>query len=176
MFDDLIDYLSHVSLLMSLGGLIVAGLSCCHEGQYLVGRQKKHATLSQPARPEGALVGMAPAGTWMWMSLFPNSAASIPKDPARFLTMLSAAWALPHHLAELPGEDQLAAPWSAGRFDEQNVAVVWCPGEAGRYAGHARTHRQLGIILGFWTLAGEAGELIFSQGLHLNRMRFSIPR
>jgi hypothetical protein len=32
----------------------------------------------------GPYFGMAPAGTWMWMSLFPNSVASIPKDPARF--------------------------------------------------------------------------------------------
>src|SRR5262249_483579 len=42
----------------------------------------------------GPSLGMAPAGTCTWMSVFSNRAASIPKSAARFLTMLSAACAL----------------------------------------------------------------------------------
>ena len=42
----------------------------------------------------GPSLGVAPAGTWIWMSVFSNREASIPYEPARLLTMLSAAWAL----------------------------------------------------------------------------------
>jgi hypothetical protein len=42
MFDNLINYLSHVSLLTSLGGLIIDEVSpVCRDGQYLVGRGQK---------------------------------------------------------------------------------------------------------------------------------------
>src|SRR5207248_8655007 len=42
----------------------------------------------------GPSLGMAAAGTWIWMSLFSNSAGAMPIAAAPLLTILSAAWAL----------------------------------------------------------------------------------
>ena len=42
----------------------------------------------------GPSFGVAPAGTWMWMSLFSKRAGSMPNEAARFLTIESAACAL----------------------------------------------------------------------------------
>ena len=42
----------------------------------------------------GPSLGVAPAGTWMWMSLFSKRPASMPSAAARFLTRDSAACAL----------------------------------------------------------------------------------
>ena len=42
----------------------------------------------------GPSLGVAPAGTWTWMSLFSKRLASMPSAAARFLTRLSAACAL----------------------------------------------------------------------------------
>ena len=55
--------------------------------------------------------------------------------------------ALLHHVAELAGEDQLAAAGHARRLDEQDVAADRRPGEAGRHARHARAHRDLVLEL-----------------------------
>ena len=43
---------------------------------------------------DGPSFGMAPAGTWTWMSSRSNIAGSAPSCAARALTRLSAAWAL----------------------------------------------------------------------------------
>ena len=43
---------------------------------------------------EGPSLGIAPAGTWMWMSLFSNRLSPIRSWRVRDLTRLSAAWAL----------------------------------------------------------------------------------
>ena len=55
----------------------------------------------------GPSLGVAPAGTWMWMSLFSNSARV---DAQRGGAVLHQAQrglrALAHHVAELAGEDQ----------------------------------------------------------------------
>ena len=42
----------------------------------------------------GPSFGVAPAGTWMWMSLVSKRSASMPSRLARFLTIESAACAL----------------------------------------------------------------------------------
>src|SRR5262249_61557394 len=51
--------------------------------------------------------------------------------------------ALLHDVAELPREDELAAPGRAGRLDEKEVAAHWCPGETGRDRGQAGALRQV---------------------------------
>ena len=48
--------------------------------------------------------------------------------------------ALAHDLAQLAGQDQLAAAGRAGRLDEQYVAAHRRPGEAGGHARHAGAH------------------------------------
>src|SRR6185437_11623644 len=48
-----------------------------------------------------------------------------------------------HHLAELAGQDELAAARRARRLDEQDVAADRRPGEAGGDAGHAGAHGDL---------------------------------
>ena len=55
--------------------------------------------------------------------------------------------ALLHHVAELPGEDQLAAAGHARRLDEEDVAAHRRPREARRHARHARAHRHFGLEL-----------------------------
>jgi hypothetical protein len=42
----------------------------------------------------GPSFGIAPAGTWMWMSFFSKRLASMPNAAARFFTIESAACAL----------------------------------------------------------------------------------
>ena len=78
------------------------------------------------------------------MSVLSNTLGSIPNDPARFLDDAERGLsAFAHHFAKLAGEDQLAVPRIARRFDEQDIASDRRPGEAGRDARHARAHRQL---------------------------------
>ena len=56
---------------------------------------KSEASAVNMATPAlGPSLGMAPAGTWMWMSLLANTASSMPSEDARFLTIERAACAL----------------------------------------------------------------------------------
>ena len=65
--------------------------------------------------------------------VFSKRAGSMPRLSARAFTSVSAACArLLHHVAELAGEDQLAAPGRARRLDEQDVAADRRPRETGR--------------------------------------------
>jgi len=57
----------------------------------------------------GPSFGMAPAGTWMWMSLLANSASSMPSERARDLTSDSAPARSPSSRRQLAGEVELAA-------------------------------------------------------------------
>ena len=58
----------------------------------------------------GPSLGVAPAGTWMWMSDFSNSSGAMPRSlRARLDERQRRLRALLHHVAELPGQDQLAA-------------------------------------------------------------------
>ena len=94
----------------------------------------------------GPSFGVAPAGTWTWMSLFSKRLASMPSAAARFLTMRqSRLRALLHHVAELARQDEPAGARDAGRLDEQDVAAHGRPGEAGGHAGHAGAHRGLAL-------------------------------
>src|SRR5690606_23535684 len=45
-----------------------------------------------------------------------------------------------HDVAELSGEDELAAAGQARRLDEEDVAADRSPGKTGGHAGHARAH------------------------------------
>ena len=92
----------------------------------------------------GPSFGVAPAGTWMWMSLFANSAGV---DAERCGAVLHDAQrglrTFPHDFAELAGQDQLALSGRACGLDEQDVAADRRPREPGRNARHARAHRDL---------------------------------
>ena len=50
-----------------------------------------------------------------------------------------------HDVAELTGEDQLAAARHARRLDEQDVAADRSPGKPGRHARNARAHGHLAL-------------------------------
>ncbi len=52
-----------------------------------------------------------------------------------------------HHVAELAGEDQLAAARDAGGFDEQDVAAHRRPRKARGHARHADAHRDFVLEL-----------------------------
>ena len=56
--------------------------------------------------------------------------------------------ALPHRLAEEPGEGQAPFAGHSGRFNEQNFAAGRRPGEAGGHAGDARAVGRLAEIAG----------------------------
>ena len=92
----------------------------------------------------GPSFGVAPAGTWIWMSVFSNR---LGVDAQRGGAVLDdrerRLGAFPHHLAELAGEDQLAGAGNARRLDEQDVAADRRPGQAGCDARHAGAHRHL---------------------------------
>ena len=86
----------------------------------------------------GPSFGVAPAGTWTWMSDFSSEPGSMPRlRRARLDQRERRLRALLHHVAELAGEYQLAAAGHARRLDEEDVAAHRRPGEAGRHAGHA---------------------------------------
>ena len=72
-------------------------------------------------------------------SFVPRDRRANPSDTAHDLVAGDAGIDRGHDIAPLVTD--------AGRFDEQNIAADWCPGKAGRYAGHARTHRQLAFEL-----------------------------
>ena len=92
----------------------------------------------------GPSFGMAPAGTWMWMSLFSNQPWV---EPERHRLRLDQAQRglrrLLHDIAELAGEDQLALAGDSRRLDEQDVAAGRRPGEPGGDARHAGPQRDL---------------------------------
>ena len=96
----------------------------------------------------GPSFGMAPAGTWIWMSLFSKRLAI---DAERRGAVLDERQrrlrAFLHHVAELAGEDQLAGAGNARRLDEQDVAADRRPGEAGGDARHAGAHRHFVLEL-----------------------------
>ena len=80
---------------------------------------------------EGPSLGMAPAGTWMWMS---DVSKIFVRDPelggpgpdvgeGRLGRLL-------HHVPELAGQDELALPGHGGGLDEQDVAAGGGPGQA----------------------------------------------
>ena len=106
----------------------------------------------------GPSFGVAPAGTWTWMSLFSNiegvdaelSGAALDQGQRRLR-------ALAHHVAELAGQDQRALSGRAGGLDEEDVAADRRPGEPGRDAGHAGAHRDLVFEAG---LAEHRGEIL----------------
>ena len=55
-------------------------------------RSEVNAT-SMVTPAEGPSLGMAPAGTWMWISFFSKKSSSIPSSFALVRTYASAAWA-----------------------------------------------------------------------------------
>ncbi len=57
-----------------------------------VSNEVRAVNMATPAL--GPSLGVAPAGTWMWMSLFSNWLESTPNLTPSVLTRLSAAWAL----------------------------------------------------------------------------------
>ena len=95
---------------------------------------------------EGPSFGIAPAGTWMWMSLVLNRSGSMPYFVALPRTHVSAActdscitgpsWPVMMR--------PLLAARHASRFDEQHVAAHRRPGQA---HGYARAPRALGHLL-----------------------------
>ena len=90
----------------------------------------------------GPSFGVAPAGTWTWMSFFSKSAGSMPsRDGAALDQGQRSLRALAHHVAKLAGEDQAALARHARGLDEQDVAADRRPGQASRDAGHAGPHR-----------------------------------
>ena len=92
----------------------------------------------------GPSFGIAPAGTWTWMSLFSKRLGiDAERDGAVLDDAERGLRAFLHHVAELAGEDQPAAARHARRLDEQDVAADRRPGEPGRHAGHAGAHRHL---------------------------------
>ena len=96
----------------------------------------------------GPSFGVAPAGTWTWMSLFSKRLASMPSAEARFLTIESAAWALSFITSpSWPVRISRPEPGVRRRLDEQDIAADRGPGETGRDAGHAGTHRRLALEL-----------------------------
>ena len=113
-----------------------------------LGEQRDTSAMNMATPALGPSLGMAPAGTWMWMSLFSNTAGSMPSDAARFLTMLSAACALSFMTSpSWPVRISLPLPGNARRLDEQDVAADRRPGEPRRHARHARAHRHLVLEL-----------------------------
>src|SRR5262245_29445854 len=99
----------------------------------------------------GPSLGVAPAGTWTWMSFFSNSAGSLLSCTAMLVIRLSAACApartapprlraLAHHLAQLAGQQEPAAARRARGLDEQDVAAHRRPSKAGRHSRHAGAH------------------------------------
>ena len=90
----------------------------------------------------GPSLGMAPAGTCTWMSLFSKSSGAMPSSAERALTSVSAVCALSFITSpSWPGQDQLAVARRAARLDEQHVAADGRPRETGGHAGQARAHR-----------------------------------
>ena len=81
-------------------------------------------------------------------------------DPRRFA----------HHVAQLPGEDEVAfRPRHLRRFDEEHLATCGRPRQAGRHAGLLRPQRRLEVI------ARLAQELAHLVGVDIQRA-FALPR
>ena len=109
-----------------------------------VNSETSAVNIATPA--EGPSLGIAPAGTWMWMSLLSNSFCVDAEARGLALDQRQRRLrALLHHLAELPGQDEAALAGDAGRLDEQDVAADRRPGEPGRDAGDAGAHRHLAL-------------------------------
>ena len=99
--------------------------------------------IAMPA--DGPSFGIAPAGTWMWMSRskscssMPSHAGVGPRErpgrPRRFL----------HDVAELAGQDELALAPHQGRFDEHDVAAGRRVVHAGRDADLVFARHLLGM-------------------------------
>ena len=110
-----------------------------------VNSETRAVNIATPA--EGPSFGIAPAGTWTWMSL-PRTAWVDPEARRLALDQRQRRLrALAHDLAELAGQDQAALARDAGRLDEQDVAADRRPGQAGRDAGDAGAHRDLALEL-----------------------------
>ena len=84
---------------------------------------------------EGPSLGVAPSGTWMWMS------KSLVRSLATFSSKILARTIaegrpgrLLHHLAQLSGQDEVALAVDLGGFEGQQFAAEFGPGHAD---GHA---------------------------------------
>ena len=94
---------------------------------------------------DGPSFGIAPAGTWTWRSCLSRNSASTPSSFACGADVAQrGARRLLHHVAELPGEDQVVVPGrQQARFDEQHVAAGFGPRHAGGDAGPRDAERHL---------------------------------
>src|SRR5262249_12307826 len=90
----------------------------------------------------GPSLGVAPAGTWTWMSLFSNSAGSILSDAAMLLTRLSAACALSRMTSpSWPVSKSLPLP--GVRVASMKRMSPPTGGQASRHARHTGAHGAL---------------------------------
>ena len=84
---------------------------------------------------EGPSLGTAPAGTWTWMSCVGEPVVGRARERARCACAAHPGerrlGRLPHHVAELAGDRQLARAGHRGRLDEEHLAADRRPGEAG---------------------------------------------
>ena len=109
-----------------------------------VSSETSAVNIATPA--EGPSFGIAPAGTWTWMSLALEQLRVDPEpDRAALDQRQRRLRALAHDLAELAGQDQPALAGHARRLDKQDVAADRRPGEPGRDAGDAGAHRDLAL-------------------------------
>ena len=86
---------------------------------------------------DGPSLGIAPAGTWMWMSCSANQSSPSRRDlfPVAAHVGERRLRRLLHRVAELAGDRQLARARHRGRLDEEDVAAGRRPGEPGCHAG-----------------------------------------
>jgi hypothetical protein len=80
---------------------------------------------------DGPSFGVAPSGTWTWMSRLSNSGGSMPKDRARADVGRRRRDRLLHHVAQLAGDRHLALAGHHDAFDGQQLAADLGPGQAG---------------------------------------------
>ena len=108
-----------------------------------VSKEVRAVNMVTPA--EGPSLGMAPAGTWIWMSLESKKFSGIfrvlgfgpyvaQRRLGRFL----------HDLPQLTGQGKAFTPLHARGFDEEDVPSGRSPGQAGGHPGLGGSLRHLG--------------------------------